>query len=362
MKAFRKLVSDVEALEQRLAGDIEQLAAELDVLPLARNASALDAAWHDFTVSRRRLTKFLKDAAGSIDIGQAATAHQRHQLRKVQKDLKAARARLGLWSRLKPIISAQRLSERRDLIEHDVASDREPGVLDQVVSLFLQSMHTLAYPKSYTQSDAAKGHGCHRDIPYPMYRFSQAIGAAHRICLALRRQRPLRFLDVGSGGGTKVLAASTCFDRCDGLEYDEDAVAAGRRFLDMLEPGRCRLIHGDALRFSNYGAYDVIYFYRPMMDPGKQDELEKRILSQARPGTLLLKVGGLGFEALPARGAPELVYPVYATGMSEHEASELVGNAERMGPMIPWSRDTDFSGQAYWEPLLKVSANNGYYI
>lgn len=362
MKTIRKLVTDTDKLERRLAGDIERLAAEFEVLPQARDAAALDAAWRGFSNSRRKLSLFLKDAEGKVDIGNAANAHQRHQLRKVQKDLKAARTKIGLWTRVKPIVTAQRLAERRDLIESDVAQDWEPSVQDQVVSLFLQSMHKLANPHSETQGDDARDRGCHRDIPYPMYRFSQTIGAAHRICLALRRKRPFRFLDVGSGGGTKVLAATTCFDLCDGLEYDETSVATGRRFLEVLEPERCRLIHGDALRFSDYGSYDVIYFYRPMMDPRKQDEIEKRILSQVGRGTLLLKVGGCGTDELPARGAHQLAYQVYVTGMSEHDASELAGNAERMGPMVPWSGTTRFSGKGYWKPLLKVSARNGYYI
>jgi len=362
MKAIRKIMTDADKLERRLAGAIERLAAELDLLPQARDDSALDAAWRDFNGSRRELSVFLKAAESKVDIGNAATTHQRQKLRNVHKDLKAARAMLGLWTRVKPIVSAQRVPKRRELIESDVVLDWEPGVQDQVVSLFLQSMHKIANPHSETQGDAARDRGCHRDIPYPMYRFSQTIGAAHRICLALRRNRPFRFLDVGSGGGTKVLAATTCFDLCDGLEYDETAVATGRRFLGLLEPERCRLIHGDALRFSDYDSYDVIYYYRPMMDPGIQDEMEKRILSQVGPGTLLLKVGGCGTDELPSRGARQLAYQVYVTGMTENDASELVSNAERMGPMVPYSRETRFSGKGYWKPLLKVSARNGYYI
>jgi len=362
MKAIRKLVAEADKLEQRFARDIEQLAAELDQLPHARDAAALDDAWRNVTISRRKLSICLKDTLGKIDIGNAANSHERHELRIVQKDLKTATTRLSLWTGVKPVVSAQLLSERRVLIDDGPVSNREPGVLDQVVNLFLQSMHKIANPSAGTQGDAARNHGCHRDIPYPMYWFSQVIGAAHRVCLALRRQRPLRFLDVGSGGGSKVLAAATCFDFCDGLEYDEGAVTTGRRFLELLAPGRCRLIQGDALRFSNYGAYDVIYFYRPMKDARKRVEMEERILSQVTRGTVLLKIGGMGVDILPSRGAHKLADRIYVTGMSEGEVSELAVTAERMGKMIPgFSRDR-LSGYGYWRPLLEVSARNGYYI
>jgi len=362
MKAVRKLVADTNKLEQRLAGDIVRLAAELDPLPRARDDSALDDAWHHVANSRRKLSRFLKDASVKADVGNATYAHERRKLKSIRKDLKAARKRLGLWARIKPVVRAQLLSEPRDLIEHEWVSNREPGVLDQVVSLFLQSMHIIANPRSHRQSDAARRHGCHRDIPYPMYRFSQKIGAAHRVCLALRRQRPLRFLDVGSGGGTKVLAAATCFDRCDGLEYDELAVTSGRRFLEILAPERCRLIHGDALQFSDYGSYDVIYCYKPMMESPRLAEMEQQILSQARRGTVLIRVGVSGRDDSPPRGAPALADEVYIVGMSEDEATGIAEAAERMGPMIPGFENRTFSGQGYWRPLLEVSARNGYYI
>lgn len=362
MNTIKKLVTDAENLERRLAGDIAQLADALDPLPQARDASTLDDAWRHVTFSRSKLANFLKDTLASIDVGNSADAHQRHQLRKAKKDLKAVRKKLGLWTRVRPIVSAQLVSERRSLIENDVPSNPHPGILDQVVSLFMKSMHILANPHSESQGEQARRHGCHRDIPYPMYRFSRTIGAAHRVCLALRRQRPLRFLDVGSGGGTKVLAATTCFDHCDGLEYDADAVSTGRRFLEILEPERCSLIQGDALRFSDYGSYDVIYFYRPMMDSGKLDEMEERIVSQAKRGTVLLKVGGIGADLLPYRGAHEVADQVYVTGMSAGEASELARSAERMGTMTPGFSGKPLSRFGYWKPLLEVSGRNGYFI
>jgi len=362
MNNVRKFVTEAEKLERQFADDIVRLAEALDVLPKARDASGLDAAWRHVTTSRGKLAKYLRDTLENIDVGSASDAHQRHQLRKAIKELKAIRKNLSLWSRVRPIVTAQLAPEPRSLIESDVASNREPAVLDQVVSLFLQSMHILANPTSESQGDQARRHGCHRDIPYPIYRFSRTIGAAHRICLALRRQRPLRFLDVGSGGGTKVLAATTCFDRCDGLEYDEDAVTTGRRFLEILAPERCRLIHGDALEFSDYGAYDVIYFYRPLMDSKKLLEMEERIVSQATRGTVLLKVGGIGKDLLPDMGAHEVADQVYVNGMSEDEAFELAETAKQMGRMIPGFKRRSLSGRGYWRPLLQVSARNGYYV
>ena len=80
------------------------------------------------------------------------------------------------------------------------------------------------------------------------------------------------------------------FARADGLEYDENYLAVCR---DLLEDGGapgCGVIAGDALAFTRYGRYDVIYRYRPFSGDRKQRQLEERVASQARPGTILVGV------------------------------------------------------------------------
>jgi len=362
MKAISKYLNDVRALERSLADDVARLTAELEPFPPARDAEALNDAWAKTSFSRGKLARLLRGGLKNISDSDVTGSQQRHELRSARKDLKDTKRRLGIWSRVVPAIEKQLWPEQRELIEYDLRSNIELKVFDHVIDLFLTSMHTLANPNAHTQSDAARNRGCHRDIPLPMDRFSQMVSAAHRVCLALKRERPLRFLDVGSGGGTKVLAASTTFEFCDGLEYDEPIVDSGRLFLQMLRAERCSLIHGDALSFSDYGAYDVIYFYRPLKLSDLNAELEDRIISQVRPGTVLLNAGGTCFDDLASRGVHELAYQVFVTGMTENEATELLENAKFMGPMIPQFRPATVFDPGYWRPLLEVLARNGYFV
>lgn len=362
MKASRKHISDVTKLEQQLAGDIAKVAAELEPLPDDRDMKALEIAWMNARISRRKLATCIKDGLRHIDPGKVTDGVALRWMKNARKELKTAKSRLRLWVRVESMVSAQLLSEPRDLLENESVSMQEIRVMDQVVGLFLASMHKVANPNADTQGADARNHGCHRDTPYPIKWFSKMIGAAHRICLALRRQRPLRFLDVGSGGGTKVLAATTCFDVCDGLEYDAGTVTTGRRFLELLAPEQCRLIHGDALEFSNYGEYDVIYFYRPLIGPHRMAEMEQRIFDQASPGTVILAVGGIFTDDLHSKGVHKLANCVYITGVSEGEASEICKTAEQMGPMVPGFERVTASKPGYWAPLLEVSARNGYYL
>jgi len=362
METIKKYLRDAAALEERLAEDIARLSEQLEPFPEERDEAALDEAWTRASFSRGKLARFLRGGLQDINASGVTGSYQRHQVRLARKDFKTMKTRLNLWTRLRPVVAAQLLARRRELIVHDFRSSIELKILDHVMNLFFDSMHRLANPKAHTQSDAAKSLGCHRDIPLPMDRFSLLIGAAHRLCLAQQRPRPLRFLDVGSGGGTKVLAAATCFEFCDGLEYDEFAVTEGRRFLEMLQPERCKLIQGDALQFSDYGSYDVIYFYRPLKHTPLNAELEDRIISQARPGTVLLNAGDTCFDDLAERGVQELMYQVFVTGMTGDQARELVNIAEYMGPMVPPFRSPPVTGEGYWRPLLEVSARNGYFI
>jgi len=362
VNAIQNLNSTVSDLEQLLAVDIAELAAGLEPLPNDRDTLTLETAWRKTRSSRYKLSLCLKDGLRQIKATKAGPGITPHQLRTAQNNLKAAQAMLRLWGRFEPIVEAQLPPERRPLATKGMVSGQQDSVMNQVVDLFLASMHKIANPFAETQSANAKINGCHRDIPWPMRRFSEMIGAAHRICLALRRHRPLRFLDVGSGGGTKVLAATMCFESCHGLEYEISTLKTGRQLLELLEPKRCRLIHCDALEFSDYAEYDVIYFYKPFFTVDKMVEMEERIFAQARPGTVLLAALGLYTDDLRSKGVHEIVKYTYITGMSGDEAAEIGRTAELMGPMVPGFGRESHPNPGYWKPLLEVSARNGYFL
>lgn len=356
MKDIRKLISGVNKLEQQLQLDVANVTVELKPFPGDRDRAALETAWRNTSSSRRKLANCLNDALLQIKACKQTAGGNQRLLSNARRDLKAIQSRLKGWGHCKSIVSAQLLPDH-----YALATAQETQIMDQVVDLFLSSMHKVANPTAHEQEAEAIKHGCHRDIPLSMDKFCIMIGAAHRVCLALKRQRPLRFLDVGSGGGTKALAATTCFDICDGLECEISTVITGRRLLELLDAKQCNLMHGDALEFSNYGEYDVIYAYKPMTKAERMAEMEDRIIAQAKPGTVLLAPFGLFAGDLCSKGVQTLVKNIYITGMTKEEASEIGKTAEQLGLMVP-GVEPKTPQAGYWTPLLEVSTRNGYFL
>ena len=101
-----------------------------------------------------------------------------------------------------------------------------------------------------------------------------------------------KFLDVGSGIGTKVLLAERLFSLdAYGIEYDETmaayANADDRRTLcwDALDAGA-----------DGYEVPDIIWLYRPFRDGFKQAQLEHRIFENMKPGAI---IAGAAWENKP---------------------------------------------------------------
>ena len=355
MKPKPVLGPDLDRLEQDLARDVAALAALLGPRPSERDHAAVTEAVSAVVSSRRRLASALK-AASARDGAETREARERRDT------LRKARDRLRLWSRFEAVLEEQHRAPRRGLMEEPPRSDRPPEVMDHVVAMFVDMLHTLANPRAFTQTEAASKSGHWADIPYPMASFARVLGAAYRVCLAQRRPRPLRFLDVGSGGGVKLLAATTCFHRCDGLEYDADAVRSGSRLLEVLAPETCRLFHGDALAFDRYGDYDVIYFFRPISETDRMAELEARILAQVAPGTVLAVTGGLVGAERHGDRVQRLADQIHVAGLSAEEAARLRGFAEEMGTTVPGHGRRAAVDFGYWQPLREACARNGYHV
>lgn len=91
-----------------------------------------------------------------------------------------------------------------------------------------------------------------------------------------------KFLEVGSGIGTKMGMASVLFGLdCFGIEYDETLATVS------LQKDRGQPWVGDALQYPyGYGGYDIVWMYRVFRDVVLQDELEQRIYSEMKSGAI----------------------------------------------------------------------------
>lgn len=100
------------------------------------------------------------------------------------------------------------------------------------------------------------------------------------------------FLDVGCGPGTKMQLASHFFGfDAWGVEIDPAMVKEAEK--------HGQVVCADALKAApaTYAFYDLIWLYRPFRDPALEDELEKRIMAEMKPGAIL---AGGAWENCPA--------------------------------------------------------------
>jgi SAM-dependent methyltransferase len=90
-----------------------------------------------------------------------------------------------------------------------------------------------------------------------------------------------RFLDIGCGPGSKLLIAQEHYGLdAYGIDRVPEYVAAAR------EAG-LKADVADALDWTGYGDFDLIWFYRPMADPALQAQLEWHVWNSMAPGAIV---------------------------------------------------------------------------
>ena len=228
--------------------------------------------------------------------------------------------------------------------------------VDDVFKILHGFVNTAAH------NEAASAFGCFADIPLPATAFAEHAHAAMRVGLAQHRARVLRFIDVGCGGGLKVLQAAQFYAVSDGLDYDPGYVAAARHLFEQTGHVRGQVFEGDARQFPDYAGYDVIYFYRPMKDADMMHQLEDRILDDARPGTVLIAPYAGFAERLGSLNCAHVAGAVFVAGIDRGQADDLRLAAERIVPeLAPLPLEADPLG-GYLTPILEASYANAYPI
>lgn len=276
-----------------------------------------------------------------LDVAQQAALRERralgvglHPLRSQGHDrsrrLRQQVIRLRLWDQ---VLATLAQIERRQCFpllsaDHDRMDLRRAE--HRIGDHSFTSAHRLINPAA--QSASAERLGCYADIPTRVGLFLRIAHLAYRITLAQRRPGPTRFLDVGCGGGMKVAMGARFFDAAQGIEYDPAYAEVARQTLHRLQARRCAIIEGDALAFDGYGAFDVIFLYRPLQDDARLAQLEARILAQARPGAVILapyEVAGAHWQ-----GATRIADHVHVAGLQAGATAGLLREVRRIGPHV----------------------------
>jgi SAM-dependent methyltransferase len=228
-----------------------------------------------------------------------------------------------------------------------------------ILEAAMMALHRVVNPAP--QSRAAEAQGAHPDIPHDAAAFAATAHAAWRVAQAMRPAHPLRFLDVGCGGGMMVLLASGLFSCADGFDLDPAYVAAANAAFTRMRSARCHAFEANALTFDRYADYDVIYFYQPIWDSDLLREMENRIIASARPGTVI----AAPYRRFHARwhelDCARIEEPIYVTGLEADAAAKLRSEARRIGPDIHSPDRPILPGMPDWlRDLWLGVATSGY--
>jgi SAM-dependent methyltransferase len=267
------------------------------------------------------------------------------------------RSQMNQWHEVQQLIRAQAPPSRTPL--HVAVEDRAGSAVTQsdVSDELFGLLHKILNPLD--QNKTAQSHGCFPDIMLSNSAFIEQAHAAYRIFRARRFRHNPRFVDVGCGSGFKMLSAAQFFGRADGIEFDPGYASVARQIMDRTGRPDCTIIETDALTFDAYPDYDIIYFYRPMRDDTLMQQLERKIVDSATPGTILI-APYLGFSARhKSLGCAHVAGQVYLSASSADEAKALRMAAEHIGTSVA-RRQSPLS--SVWEPVLDASYLNGYGI
>lgn len=217
--------------------------------------------------------------------------------------------------------------------------------------------------------------GHYGDIPLPMAQFMALIHTSARLLRAMDRAEPWSFLDVGCGLGLKLLAAQEIFDRVEGVEITPTTAARAKTLLATARrnhkaatasptpwltatppQAKARVHRADALTFSDYGGFDVIYAYRPIADPTLWTSLQHRIADLARPGTIIL----LPHPDCSDTGLQQLAPHIYLKPKPGLDPAALIRRAGHIGPQRAASPNEPHGDEGFVAPLAQALRHWGH--
>jgi SAM-dependent methyltransferase len=355
VKTIADQAAPAEALariEAELAVARDAIAAELARPRAERDWNGAAAALSVIDRLQARMLRPLHDLSGALS-GPAMMDPQQHRLRIAVHD---ARVRMAQWGPVRRCVLLQLRGEPGPLVvgrsPHDPLKAQQ-AILDAA----FRALQAPFGPGG--QNPEAQAYGCYPDIPMPASDFLALAHAAYRVALARRIGGPFQFLDVGCGGGSKVLLAAGFFDAADGLEFDPGYAGAARALFEATGVTRCRAIQGDALNFTGYGDYDVVYFYKPMSDKAKLGELEDRIVAGVRPGTVLIAPYFEFQQRSDSLGCRNLAEAIYVAGVTQTEADAIRDMAQFVGGAAVRAGGAEHP-LGYWAPIVAASRANGF--
>jgi 2-polyprenyl-3-methyl-5-hydroxy-6-metoxy-1,4-benzoquinol methylase len=160
------------------------------------------------------------------------------------------------------------------------------STLDHLQSLAANKIG-IKYKKGYNSAVHRKN-GSYSFIPFSTrIAVAQIIKAYDLLRLSITADNPYpsyKFLDAGCGIGNIMLLAGKTGFNVYGLEIDPTII----RFVKEIGIYSNNIIKQNILTFKHYNKYDVIYFYRPIINGNKQARFENRVKDQMKQGAILI--------------------------------------------------------------------------
>jgi SAM-dependent methyltransferase len=357
------VLAELQVFRVRLRQIVKDLAAELPLRERMNDkkveglCAQIDTALRDYlgmmtriNASRIAHEETAPDRAGMIAL------RREWGVASAQSNL--LRVELNQWSLMRDMVRRQ-VAQRRKRIP---LYEKQPSGLAQVQAAASDDVFDWLHAvlNSEQQTEDAYESGCFADIALPNSVFHKHLHAAYRVLLAKGQTDRMRFLDVGCGGGLKVLSALRYFKEADGLDFQQSYVDSACHLLDRAKAKAARAFQADALTFEGYGDYEIIYFYRPIRDNAKIIEMERRIVDLAKPGTLLI-APYCGFaERSKELKCGRVAGQVYMAKTSQRQADQWRRRAEQTGVAVAYAEEKRVP--TIWTPLLEASRQSGYDI
>lgn len=355
------VLSEMHAYRETFQTQVAEVATELarrnkmNYQNVNAICARIDASIRDYFSFMQRINSFRA--------AHEAEAQDQNALVTIRREWGVASARTGLfrvelnqWSLMRDLVQTQVDSRKKRVRLYDrnrsELSKSQIATSDDVFDW----VHAILNREE--QTDDAAESGCFADIALPNSQFHEHLHAAYRVLLAMGKTQPMRFLDVGCGGGLKVLSALRYFQEADGLDFQQSYIDIAQEMLGRANTGVANAFQADALTFDDYGDYDVIYFFRPIRDQDKIVEMERRVVDQAKKGALLI-APYLGFEQrFESLGCGRIDGSLYIAKTSQRIAEQWRRSAEQTGVAVVHAEEERVS--TIWSPLLEASRHSGY--
>lgn len=358
------LAANARRLEDDLRQQVQALAAEIVPPFTPARTRAIRAAAEAVRAQARRLGQLCN----------RFVVESRGQSRDQPQFLRLGSALQRLEAGLDALDAALRDRGRPLLADH-----HHPGAVpapgDATLERLFERLHLALMPDVPVLTYGT----AHGDIPLPIRRFQALMEAATRLLRAMERPEPWSFLDVGCGIGLKVLAAQEYFTTTAGIELNADRAAVAGRLTGLAARNRqiaqdtitpwvtgtlpaatARIEAADALTWQGYGAFDVIYAYRPIFDTELMTELDRRIAAQARPGAILIMPYGDFLHRGGGEGLVTLNDYMFLKPAPGLKPANLLRRAADIGPLRPVPPFGGYRDEGFAAPLLAALRRWGH--